>query len=395
MKRFVVCLDGTWNNAASEKERRGGGGKVYRPTNVLKLARATTQVDDEGTLQITYYDAGVGAMNRAPNLRTKVVRFFDNKLGGGWGAGFEVNVEESYTFLANNYSAGDEVFIFGFSRGASQARSLVRLIEWAGGFPTKNDVYYVPSLVTRFLERRGEGSGQELWDERNQRRAAEGRALLEPLVPARIQFLGVWDTVLALGTRLAARGGSSGKKHRFHTPSEPPAIVDRCRHALAIDERRHDFQPEIWDTHGADDACEQRWFPGVHSNVGGGLSTDGLANGALIWICKEARAAGLGLRDDFLRFYCNNACDEASGKSGFYVFGDFMMRPVRGFGGVRDLGARPGMTLDDTVFERLNDERKKLETPYRPDNLLKFLVANPEYDERLSAEVRALVQKMR
>ena len=128
MKRFVICLDGTWNNAASEKERRDGS-RVYRPTNVLKLARATRTSDQDGVLQITYYDAGVGAMNRAPNLRTKVVRFFDNKLGGGWGAGFEVNIEEAYTFLANNYIEGDEIFVFGFSRGASQARSLCRLIE--------------------------------------------------------------------------------------------------------------------------------------------------------------------------------------------------------------------------------------------------------------------------
>ena len=92
MKRFVICLDGTWNNASKEKERTDGS-KVFRPTNVLKVARATEKFDSDGVLQITYYDAGVGAMNRAPNFRTKIVRFMDNKLGGGWGAGFEVNID--------------------------------------------------------------------------------------------------------------------------------------------------------------------------------------------------------------------------------------------------------------------------------------------------------------
>ena len=136
------------------------------------------RADSNGTLQITYYDAGVGAMNRAPNFRTKVVRFFDNKLGGGWGAGFEVNIEEAYTFLANNYSTDDELFIFGFSRGSSQARSLVNLIGWVGGFPSKNDAYYIPKLFTQYLKGRGEGSGREFYDRQNARNRERSRKQL-------------------------------------------------------------------------------------------------------------------------------------------------------------------------------------------------------------------------
>ena len=177
MKRFVVCLDGTWNNAATERERDDGE-RVFKPTDVLKVARAVKRADSNGTLQITYYDAGVGAMNRAPNFRTKVVRFFDNKLGGGWGAGFEVNIEEAYTFLANNYSTDDELFIFGFSRGSSQARSLVNLIGWVGGFPSKNDAYYIPKLFTQYLKGRGEGSGREFYDRQNARNRERSRKQL-------------------------------------------------------------------------------------------------------------------------------------------------------------------------------------------------------------------------
>ena len=67
MKRFVVCLDGTWNNTSREIEREDGS-RVYRPTNVLKLARATKRLDSSDVTQVTYYDAGVGAMNRAPDV---------------------------------------------------------------------------------------------------------------------------------------------------------------------------------------------------------------------------------------------------------------------------------------------------------------------------------------
>ncbi|MDH3626470.1 MAG: DUF2235 domain-containing protein [Acidobacteriota bacterium] len=301
MKRLVICLDGTWNNAAKEKERNDGS-RVYRPTNVLKLARATHATDANGIAQITYYDAGVGAMNRAPNFRTRIIRFADNKLGGGWGAGFEVNIEEAYTFIANNYEPDDQLFVFGFSRGAAQARSLCNFIEWCGGIPSKNDVYYVPKLFGQYLKARGAGSGQSLIAKVNTQRVDAGKKPIDPFRIATIEFLGVWDTVLALGSRILARGGSTRRINRYHTPPTPPAIANRVRHALAIDERRHDFQPELWNGQEPTLKFEQRWFPGVHSNVGGGLIDDSLANSALRWICDEAIAAGLSMNAEYLRY---------------------------------------------------------------------------------------------
>ena len=123
MKRFVICLDGTWNNASREVENVEGA-KVFRPTNVLKVARATKLRDAAGSSQITYYDAGVGAMNRAPDLGSRIVRWTDNTVGGGWGGGFDVNIEEAYTFLANNYSAGDEIFIFVITHLSTWGRNI-------------------------------------------------------------------------------------------------------------------------------------------------------------------------------------------------------------------------------------------------------------------------------
>lgn len=397
MKRLVICLDGTWNNASKENERDDGS-KVFRPTNVLKLARATEKFDQHGNLQITYYDEGVGAMNRAPNFRTKMVRFFDNKLGGGWGAGFEVNIEEAYTFLAYNCDRDDEVFVFGFSRGASQARSLCNLIEWAGGFPTKNDVYYIPRIVSAYLESGAHGSVQPLVDGLNERRRLRNDPLLEPFIVPRMSFLGVWDTVLALGSRIQARAGSSKDSLRFHTPATPPRTVKTIRHALAIDERRHDFQPEVFSGPGECEDFEQRWFAGVHSNVGGGLLDDSLANCSLAWMVEQAAAKGLALNPDYLKFFRCYAAGKASEKSVFYKAGDTLMRPIRGFHGIRQMTAAAGSTLDKSVFNRLNAnpaEHKNLAGPYRPENLLDYLAAYPQYDGELNAELLAAVTKMR
>ena len=397
MKRFVICLDGTWNNASKEKERTDGS-KVFRPTNVLKMARATEKFDENGVLQITYYDAGVGAMNRAPNFRTKVVRFMDNKLGGGWGAGFEVNIEEAYTFLANNYDQGDEIFIFGFSRGASQARSLCTLIEWAGGFPAKSDVYYVPKIFTAFLEAQGEGDATALINGINEGKSKKKKPL-EPFLVPNITFLGIWDTVLALGSRIQARNGSSKKEYHFHTPSTPPATVTTIRHGLAIDERRHDFQPEIFSGNGTCEDFEQRWFVGVHSNVGGGLMNDSLANCALRWMCKQAKAHGLALNDNYLKFYRGYGAGEASEKTNFYKVGDALMRPIRGFRGIRQMAKVPNSRLDKSVLDRLNadpaDKNNDLEEAYRPENLLAYLAANPNYDSELSPDLLETIIQLR
>lgn len=397
MKRIVICLDGTWNNASKEKERTDGS-KVFRPTNVLKIARATKKFDQNGVLQITYYDAGVGAMNRAPNFRTKMVRFMDNKLGGGWGAGFEINVEEAYTFLANNYDDGDEIFIFGFSRGASQARSLCTLMEWAGGFPSKNDVYYVPKIFTEFLKAGGEGDVSGMISSINKRRSERNDPPLDSFLVPNIAFLGIWDTVLALGSRVRAKDGSSIKKYRFHTPPVPSSQVKTVRHGLAIDERRHDFQAEVFSGSGSCEDFEQRWFAGVHSNVGGGLINDSLANCSLRWMSKQAAARGLALSADYLKYFRGYGAGKASEKTNFYKFGDALMRPVRGFRGVRQLVEATGSTLDKTVLDRLNADpakHKDLDEPYRPENLMAYLAANPAYDGDLDPDVLAAVNQLR
>jgi hypothetical protein len=214
------------------------------------------------------------------------------------------------------------------------------------------------------------------------------------IVPARVKFLGVWDTVLALGLRITARGGTTGRAQAFHTPKIPPGNVDIIRHALAIDEHRHDFQPEIWE---ASNSLQQRWFPGAHSDVGGGLADDSLANAALKWMCQEASAAGLSLDEEFLKPYRANPVGYASKKSLTYRIIDRVLWPARGFKGVREVGGAC-TALDPSVFKRLNADparHSELGGPYRPANLLKYLAANPKYDAELAPQVLEDVKRFR
>jgi hypothetical protein len=214
------------------------------------------------------------------------------------------------------------------------------------------------------------------------------------IVPARIKFLGVWDTVLALGLRVRARQCTTGHALAFHTSNAPPTNVDTIRHALAIGEQRRDFQPEIWQP---SESLERRWFVGAHSKVGGGLADDSLANAALRWICQEASNSGLSFDDDFLKHYRASPVGRVQKKALTYKFIDTILKPVRGFNGMRKIKGGHA-TLDPSVFKRLNADAARhpeLGGPYRPANLLKFLAETRRYDGELSPEVLEEVKRHR
>ncbi len=222
-KRIVICLDGTSNNAYKEKERysakEGDDSKVLKPSNVLKTCRAVLPEAD-GVTQITYYDIGVGALSKHPGAYNRLLRTADSVLGGAWGAGFESRVEDAYRFLSHNYVPGDDVFVFGFSRGAAAARALGRFIDWMGGVPSKRDVYWIPIFFRSYETSAGRAEGAEVLRTEHE----------VDIRPVEINFLGVWDTVLALGSRLKTRT----KAKAFHIGETPPRSVRVARQALAI-----------------------------------------------------------------------------------------------------------------------------------------------------------------
>lgn len=346
----------------------------------------------QGVAQIVFYDVGVGALRSTPGLSNKIHRSIDRVFGGARGAGFEANIEDAYLFLCLNYHPGDEVYLFGFSRGAASARGLARFVDWMGGLVPSGDAYWIPRYFDAFLTGSTYRQTREAVVTERQRRllkrnpndekAAEKAEKIAGVVrPATIRFLGVWDSVLSIGA----------KREKPVFGDAPPGAVENARQALAIDERRPDFKPRIWRRRSPDNpdqTLEQRWFCGVHSNIGGGYVNDGLANVALHWMLEGARSAGLALDDAFLNHYPDYAEDELYDSSGF-AWRAIQTLTFRRRQGVRPIDVDPdaGLTLHPSVLRRLVAEKdagdgrvhEKL-VPYRPENLCRFLADLPDLE---------------
>jgi uncharacterized protein (DUF2235 family) len=274
MKRLVVCCDGTWNRADQER------GERPTPTNVVKLAYRVAKRDG-GTPQVLSYDQGVGTGNS-----------LDRLMGGAFGAGLVDNIFDAYRFLMANYEHGDALYLFGFSRGAYTARSLAGMLRKCGILARASVGRYVEALALY----RDPGSHPD--DEGP--RAFRGRHSLCEGAGIPIAFVGVWDTVGALGIPIRGLRWLTRREHQFHD-TELSGSVKRAAHALAIDERRAPFAPSLWSAVPKQgQVVEQVWFPGVHSDVGGGYAEVALSDIALEWMIGRARAAGLAFGDSLL-----------------------------------------------------------------------------------------------
>lgn len=396
-KRLVLCLDGTWNSGFEQHQRRDGH-TVLKPTNPLKLCRGVLPFDaSDGRLQVVYYDLGVGALAEYPGTSNRLLRFSDRTLGGAWGAGFEGNVEDALNFLALNFEAGDEVFVFGFSRGAATARAVTEFLQWNGGLPEKEDAYYVPQLFRAYVMAHGAASAQaaELRTI-NEELQADKRDPINPMRPVTVKYLGVWDTVMALGSRFQSvhdRTSTAGRS--FYAGSVPAKCVAHARQALAVDERRYDFRPEIWNNHEPGQTMEQRWFAGVHSNVGGSYGNDGLANLPFHWILNGAIAQGLKVNETFVKHYKPFFGDTIyDSYSTFYRLLDRVrFRTGAGKRRIIDVPLAANADLDASVIRRMQMDPSKLEpsengkpTPaYRPENVIAFLASKQDLDAYLNS----------
>ena len=387
-RHIVLCLDGTWNSTYDRKYREDGT-TVLKPTNVLKLCRAVLPGSAEQGEQLAYYDVGVGSLAKYRGTANRLLALTDKGLGGAYGAGFEGNIEDALHFLVFNYREGDEVYIFGFSRGAATARALTRFLDWSGGLPTKRDAYYLPELFREYIAVHGAGSSSQAISRINNRRTTEKRNRpLDDFRRVNVQYLGVWDTVMALGSRFKAKGTSTSPTSKsFHVDVRPALCVKHARQALAIDEERYDFRPEIWTDHTPEQKLEQRWFAGVHSNVGGGYPNDGLANVAFHWILRGAMEHGLKVDTDFTDIYRGFA------QARLYRSDNFLYRTLEVLRGRSGKGKRqlfdPGrpkesnLSLAASVIHRIQADpatpRFQLgRKPYRPENVLVFLASQPD-----------------
>ncbi len=268
-KRLVLCCDGTWNMPDQES-----GGRSC-PTNVTKLALGVAGNADDGKEQRVFYHRGVGT-SRWERLR-----------GGAFGFGLSRNVKDTYRFIVENFEPGDELFLFGFSRGAFTARSTAGFVRNAG--------ILRPECADRLDE------AYALYRDR----LAHPRGIESQLFrrsyshETRIRFIGVWDTVGALGIPLNGLRWVNASRWQFHD-TDLSTTVDAAFQALAIDEKRRPFEPAVWrqQENAEHQRLEQVWFTGVHCDVGGGYLDGALADIALLWMADRARSAGLTFRPD-------------------------------------------------------------------------------------------------
>jgi uncharacterized protein (DUF2235 family) len=305
-KNIVLCSDGTGNQ---DIKNRG--------TNVFKLYEA---VDIQGhkdcavKKQVAFYDDGVGTANA-----------FARVVGGAFGWGFSSNVKSLYRELVNVYEYGDSIYLFGFSRGAYTVRALAGMIQYCGVLDINN--YYGNgdrhSLTKKIdecwsdfrgeafrsapdAERRGfvpsreeEGSRREATIKRREKYGA-----VNPLDLVDIPFIGVWDTVGAIGVPFdeLRRVISWFYPIWFADNTLGPEVKRACQ-ALSIDDERRTFHPELWNEQdGCDTRLLQVWFAGVHSNVGGGYPKQGMSLVTLDWMMKEADNAGLRFNREDINF---------------------------------------------------------------------------------------------
>lgn len=310
MKRIAIFCDGTWNKLSAPE-----------PTNVVIAARSVLSEAD-GIRQITYYNEGVGTTHT-------VFRGLETKFAGAFGLGLLDKIADAYRFLIFNYTPGDEIYIFGFSRGAFTARSLAGLIrkcgilrkEHVGEIGRAFTFYKNPDIRPDRPEadqfRRSYAYDEQQADAAELGRRVAGSPESKGHEPFTIKYVGVWDTVGALGVpdnfRLHDLLGTA-ERYRFHD-HDLSSIVEHARHALALDEDRKAFRASEWKNleklsllPGRAGHYQQKWFPGDHGSVGGGGDVRGLSNEALIWIAEGARAAGLKFADHLLEPYARG-CD--------------------------------------------------------------------------------------
>ena len=345
-QRLILLLDGTWNGPEDQ-------------TNVARLA-AYIKPYDGYIHQRFYYGPGVGT-RRSQRLR-----------GGVLGYGLTDNLLAAYDWLSRRYHVGDEIWIFGFSRGAYTARSLAGMVRKCGLLRIST-----PGLLqaAEKLYRQ-----TELHPEDHACKAFRNKYSQT----TRIHFMGVWDTVGALG--IPGTFVSEFGKYAWHD-TRLSGIVDRAYHAMALDEHRAVYDVALWTSEDGSKKSsnidvEQRWFIGAHANVGGGYAhSNQLPDIALQWMMTKAVQAGLKLKG----FYSSDVAWQDNPNNSYTEFlakGYQLWRSVKSLGngrhyrsfakGYRDAPA-VNVTVDPSVWLRW-----QARDDYRPPTLVQAQQSPPE-----------------
>lgn len=406
-RNLVICLDGTWNNPESS-------------TNVYSLYQDAQGIDarDKSPFsvkdepQIRYYDEGVGS----GTMRV---------IAGATGLGLSRNIREAYDFICRHYQDGDQLFVFGFSRGAYTARSLVGLISAIGLLPRNlidpkipagssapeaalkseesfsadllqaaMDAYKANNVLKQHRRKPGGRIMQRLNRLRNKQTTAnKAGSTSKPQtcrshvhrdfakrwncrLNIRVHFLGVWDTVGALGVpNFLPTFIQRHKADEMHD-TEMCSIVDFAYHALAIDEHRRAFAHTPWTKiHPKNQAVEQRWFVGAHANIGGGVNDSRLHGAAQNWLVGKALEQGLQLHHplaedaDWRLEPINNSYRE-------FMFGLYCKLPARQYH-LRQIALNHGVEVQHNERPESRGQSSIKETI--DDSVWQYLDAHPDY----------------
>ena len=357
MRRLVICADGTWNRPDDDATEDD----VDVSTNVLKIARTLTPIvrtaDGAEVSQIAYYHPGVGTGNA-----------IDKAVGGALGKGIDRNIVECYRFLVHNYQPGDELYFFGFSRGAYTVRSLAGLIRNSGLVKLAFE-RMIPEAYTLYRDRDPE-----------KHPSAEAAQMFRERFSHEVDItcVGVWDTVGSLGIPIGLFERVN-RKYEFHDVTLS-SRVKNAFHAVAIDERREPFAPTLWEQPKEDEGknwLEQAWFAGVHSDVGGGYPDDGLSDVTLKWMIERVgERTGLRFDASLVERACQpNPLGELhkSMKRFFKVLGEF----ERQLDARRSDSTRRTNTWEYVHASAYERHRTPRVGPYAPENLVKYLGADP------------------
>jgi uncharacterized protein (DUF2235 family) len=388
-KRLALFLDGTWNQGDDN-------------TNVWRLRSLFAPVSSDGCEQRAYYSTGLGT------------KFGERIRGGMFGRGIDTAITGAYEWLIDNYDPDDEIFIFGFSRGAYTARSLSGFILKCGllqrGAPLGvNQLYrryrqkHLPTIRDLIIEHKDGPPDyitkySTMYSQSTQDDFREEAWMLKYAQAVPIKFLGVFDTVGALGVPFALLRKLKGSAYPFLNTGLRHDN-EYAFHALAIDEHRKAFRPTLWSNQGATTAkprsverTEQRWFVGAHANVGGGYFTDPLAQIPLKWIERKAVTLGLTFKDEFV---ADENAATATISDSFADFAGGWYRPLKLWIpyhrriGLPPKGEGEGVTninetIDSSVFSRW-----RTDPTYRPGSLRRWARTNGGDPTKITKSVRA------
>jgi uncharacterized protein (DUF2235 family) len=391
-KKLALFFDGTWN-------------KPETNTNVWRLALMLAEYDQSGVPQMKFYDEGVGT------------HWFDRISGGAFGFGLSENVRLGYRWLMEHCNPGDDIFIFGFSRGAFTARSLAGIIARCGLLKPDAPLSFI-QLYKRYQKGNSVRALYQLKYDQAQGKndfSFEEKMLLKYTHYHRdlVKMVGVWDTVGSIGVPFGNIPGISSRTMGFHD-THLSTVVQNCYQALALDENRKPYWAMLWTRFvplaGAstsaknvlpdDRMVEQRWFSGAHCNVGGGYANDLMQQRPLAWIQQKANDCGLAFRsetlvtdDDLEMKPCDSYADFLGGLWKIITFGKRYVRWVMSYPVKKEAHVKGNQTIGAGTVETVNERidlsifrRCQRYSDYRPTNL-------KEWANRKNVDLETIISK--